>query len=123
MLTCDQNQAARRLAAWMAGERPHWDPAGYALVGYVGHFDDDMTPKAIAPSHTALTLLPGERIVMCTDGVTDFIGGTPPEVDAALADVILASEDLEEAARAAVNLANRGGGGDNATVVVVALGD
>jgi protein phosphatase len=123
MLTCDQNQAARRLTSWMSGERPHWDPAGYALVGYVGHFDDDMTPKALTPSHTALTLLPGERLVLCTDGVTDFIGGTPPEVDAALANVILESEDLEEAARAAVNLANRGGGGDNATVVVAALGD
>ncbi len=123
LLTADQNQAGNRLREWRAGTRPQWDPAGYALVGYVGHFDEDMTPRVLPASHTTFTLLPGERLVLCSDGITDFLGTTHPEVSAALCALALEGDDLEEIARSLVGAANRGGGGDNATAVVAALSD
>lgn len=121
LLTADQNQAGNRLGQWYRGERPHWDPAGYALVGYIGHFDEEMTPTPLEAQHASLTLLPDERLVVCSDGITDYLGGNHSDVAEALAACVMQDNDLEEAARTLVNQANRGGGGDNATVIVAGV--
>jgi serine/threonine protein phosphatase PrpC len=57
---------------------------------------------------------------MCSDGVTDYIGETHAEVAGILAEVV-GGEDPEESSRRLVQLANKGGGGDNATCVVARL--
>ncbi|MEQ1566050.1 MAG: protein phosphatase 2C domain-containing protein [Myxococcota bacterium] len=120
LITADENQAAERLRAWHLGFLDAWDPSGFALVGYLGHFNDLMRPEALSAHHSAFTLLPGEHLVLCSDGVTDYIGETHAEVAGVLADVVL-GQDPEESCRRLVHLANRGGGGDNATAIVARL--
>ena len=120
LLTADENQAGERLKAWHLRFVEQWDPAGFALIGYLGHFNELTRPEALPAHHSAFTLMPGERLVMCSDGVTDYIAETHPEVAKVLRDHVH-GDDPDEIARRLVNLANRGGGGDNTTCLVASL--
>jgi serine/threonine protein phosphatase PrpC len=120
LLTADENQAGERLKAWHLKFLDNWDAAGFALVGYLGHFDEMSRPEALPAHHTSFTFLEGERLVLCTDGVTDYVGETHPEVSSLIA-ACCVSDDPDETARALVSNANRGGGGDNATSLVAYL--
>ncbi len=120
LLTADQNQAGDRMITWAVGEDPWWDATGFALVGYVGHFNEWSRAEALPVAHLALTLLQGERLVLCSDGITDYLADTHPEVGRALAALVV-GDDPDEIALALVSAANRGGGGDNATAVVAGL--
>ncbi|MBX2802634.1 MAG: protein phosphatase 2C domain-containing protein [Myxococcales bacterium] len=120
LLTADENQAGERLRAWHLNYIDSWDPAGFALVGYLGHFNDMMRPEALSAHHTSFTLLAGESLAICSDGVTDYVGDTHPEVASILA-AVGSVDDPDEAARQLVGLANRGGGGDNATCLIARL--
>jgi serine/threonine protein phosphatase PrpC len=120
LITADENQAGERLRAWHLGFLDLWDPAGFALVGYLGHFNDEQRPEALSAHHVSFTLLPGESLMISSDGVTDYVAETHPEVAQVVADVVN-GEDPEEAARRMVALANKGGGGDNCTCVVARL--
>ncbi|MCO4747741.1 MAG: protein phosphatase 2C domain-containing protein [Proteobacteria bacterium] len=120
LLTADMNQAGDRMVGWARGDLSHWDPNGYALVGYVGHFDESYTAIPLQPAIIDIKLLPNERLVICSDGVTDYASPNHPETANRIARAVLA-RPCDEAARALVELANRGGGGDNATAVVTTL--
>jgi serine/threonine protein phosphatase PrpC len=120
LLTADHNQSLSHLLLYQADGRAHWDPTGYALTSFVGSFDDQFRPDPIPMSHRSFRIRPGERLVLCSDGVTDYIASTHPDVSAAIRRAAFAG-DPPLAARALVDLANRGGGGDNATAIVAAL--
>lgn len=120
LVTADENQAGERLRAWHLGFVDQWDPAGFALVGYLGHFNDLGRPEGLSAHHASFTMLPGESLMMCSDGVTDYVGEAHPEVAGIVAEVV-GGEDPDEAARRMVALANRGGGGDNCTCIVARL--
>jgi protein phosphatase len=120
LLTFDENQASERLRAWHLNFIDQWDPAGFALVGYLGHFDEMSRAEALPAHHFSFTLVPGERLMLCSDGVTDYLGDTHPEAALYVADAVR-EEDPFEAARTLVAQANRGGGGDNITTVVARL--
>lgn len=72
------------------------------------------TGEKIKVDTGSLTLLTGDRLLLCTDGLTNM-------VDDEAIKAILAG-DNENAAVELVNRANAAGGLDNATVVVVAYG-
>jgi len=120
IVTGDENQAGERLRSWHLGLTDAWDPAGYALVGYIGHFDERLRPEGLAAHHTSFHLLPDEQLVLCSDGVSDYVGDSHPEVSREIAAAVARAEP-EVAARALVDLANRGGGGDNASCVVARI--
>ncbi len=120
LVTADENQASERLRAWQLNFLDHWDPAGFALVGYLGHFTELSRPEALTAHHTQFKLLPGEHIVMCSDGVSDYVAESHPEV-AQVFHKAVAGDDPDEIARRLTNLANKGGGGDNATCLVATL--
>jgi serine/threonine protein phosphatase PrpC len=63
-----------------------------------------------------LNLLPGDRILLCSDGLTDLVNNT--EVLS-----ILKSTHIETAPDKLIELANRRGGHDNITVVVLEVQD
>lgn len=60
-----------------------------------------------------IQLLPGDRLVLCSDGLSSVIGDE--QILATLAD----SKGLKEACKRLIDLANERGGPDNITVVVV----
>jgi protein phosphatase len=70
------------------------------------------TAEALEPDLHRGTLAPGERLLLCSDGLTDM-------VDEADVEAFLARPGtLPEKARGLVDLALAGGGGDNVTVVL-----
>ena len=70
--------------------------------------------RGVAPDVFIETLRPGDRVVLCSDGLTKHVA--PEEIAA------LARKEPERAARALVDLANQRGGQDNVTVVVYETG-
>jgi protein phosphatase len=58
---------------------------------------------------------PGDRFLLCSDGLTDMVS------DGEILSLLEESNDLDAAARALVDAANRGGGEDNITVVLFQL--
>ena len=60
---------------------------------------------------------PGDIFLLCTDGLTTMLS------DEAIAATIVKAGGAEEAARALVKAANRGGGEDNVTVLIFDLAD
>ncbi|MGK0347445.1 MAG: serine/threonine protein phosphatase PrpC, partial [Myxococcota bacterium] len=119
LLSADQNQAGDRLRAWQAGIDPKWDPAGFALVGYIGHFNDWGRPEALPPSQFQTRLLPGERLLLCSDGVSDYVAENHPAVAECLGRAS-ALGTCDEISRRLIRLANEAGGGDNCSVVIAA---
>jgi len=116
-LTADANQAAERMVDCHHGVAPSFDATGFALVRYIGHFDELGRAEPLPALHTSLTVLPGERLVLCSDGITDYIAENPARAASVLGANANAG-DPDECARGLVDLANRGGGGDNATCIV-----
>jgi hypothetical protein len=65
---------------------------------------------------TELELDPGDRILLCSDGLSGFASHE------AMEQVLAGAEDADRAADELVELALRGGGGDNVTALVIELG-
>lgn len=93
--------AARQITADHAGDTPN------SITRFVGD------PRGVTPDVFVEALRPGDRLVLCSDGLTRHVGaeeiaqaasGAPPE----------------RAAESLVGLANDRGGEDNVTVVVYA---
>lgn len=127
LLTYDQNLQSDRFRAAVGGQPIGWGDAGTPLVGYVGHFTPDGTPTPGPTFTRALTLLPGEWLILCSDGLTDYGGPEEAAVARLLATTVrdakgatLASQAMD-VCRTLVDAANRGGGGDNVTVLALTL--
>jgi serine/threonine protein phosphatase PrpC len=65
-----------------------------------------------AEANQGLHLLPGDRLMLCTDGLTDLVG------DAEILE-ILRTRELDQSPTQLVDLANQRGGHDNITVVTL----
>lgn len=64
----------------------------------------------------SLDVADGDRLLLCSDGLTSMIGA------AAISEVLAREEDPQAAADALVQLANDAGGEDNITVIVIDIG-
>jgi serine/threonine protein phosphatase PrpC len=81
-------------------------------------------PDPFEPELFRLRLLPGDRLLLCSDGVADFAAGAgapPIEQDQRMLQCVLEYEDPARAAFELVVLANRVGGYDNISCVVLAV--
>jgi protein phosphatase len=88
-----------------AGAKRH--PQRHVITRAVG------TPETIEPDYWLLPVLDGDRLVLCSDGLTGEVE------DGQIADILLAHPDPQQAADALVATALDGGGRDNITVVVI----
>jgi protein phosphatase len=64
-----------------------------------------------------LPVRPGDRLLLCTDGLTGMI------TEGQMREILAAAPDPEDAAKRLVQAANRAGGVDNITVVVIDLAE
>jgi protein phosphatase len=71
---------------------------------------------AQAQANQGMRLLPGDQIVLCSDGLTDLV--EPGEILSSLK-----SKDKENALEALISLANQRGGHDNITIVALEMPD
>ncbi len=118
-LTADHNV----LLDWLDGSRvqdDHNAHMGRTLTRYLGHFADD-TPTLLSVQHRRVRMIPGEWLLLCTDGVSDFAAPTHKAFTDRIAEILRSSRGPKQAAQALVCAANEGGGGDNATAVVLRL--
>jgi protein phosphatase len=69
----------------------------------------------VVPRVTVTSLSAGDRMLLCTDGLTDMVD------DAEITTVLAGEPDPERACAELIRMANRNGGIDNVTVVVIAL--
>jgi protein phosphatase len=127
LLTGDQNVHGDRLRESLAGRRVEWRDGGTPLVGYIGHFGPDGAPELAPVAWRTVLLLPGEWLIVCSDGLTDYAGPEEASIGQLLSTTVrqaggatLAAQAME-VCRTLVDAANRGGGGDNVTVLALTL--
>lgn len=72
--------------------------------------------ESVPVDHVELDLQDGDRILLCSDGLTSMIGSTQIE------SILDSTDDPQEAADRLVAAANEAGGEDNITVLVVDVG-
>ncbi|HKK70005.1 MAG TPA: Stp1/IreP family PP2C-type Ser/Thr phosphatase [Candidatus Krumholzibacteria bacterium] len=72
---------------------------------------------AVEVSRNELELQSGDRMVLCSDGLTDML------TEAEIAAEVSASSDLDQLVESLVAQANQAGGSDNISVVVVEIDD
>jgi serine/threonine protein phosphatase PrpC len=108
LLTRDHSVESDARLKRARGEVAHYHEAHrHALTRCMGQ------PTPVEVEIHVRPLMAGERYLVCTDGVTRLIRQSE------LGEIIGAASNPEEAARYLVELANRRGGPDNATAVVV----
>ncbi len=69
-------------------------------------------PEAVEPHVRSAALKPGDRYLLCSDGLTDMVS------DEAVTEMLATNADPQAACRALVEAANEAGGYDNVTVIV-----
>ena len=128
VLTTDHNVTAEHLRGTLAREADDDLPSqGYALTRFLGHFDEDMNAALPEPFTRVVDMLPGEWLVLCSDGFTDYAASDAAGIARVLRHEVAAVAGLApgaaamDLARRLVVAANKGGGGDNITVIALTL--
>lgn len=129
MLTSDQNLQAELLVSALAGLDPDWNEDRHALTGYCGHLDDDFRPALPKPFTRTFTVMPGEWVILATDGFSDFAHEREAGLGALVTTAIQSTASTTRpagvgamaVARRLVEASNEGGGGDNVTVLAFTL--
>lgn len=97
-------------------------PQGDALAKCLGSFDVDegrLISVDVEPDVYVFPLLAGDRLLLCTDGLTDYAGVTVAESETRIYETVMSGELPELICLDLIRLANAGGGGDNIGVGVV----
>ena len=71
--------------------------------------------------HVAFGLLPGDRLILCSDGLVDFVAATPRVAIETIVAMTAAEPVPPLLALELIMAANRGGGGDNIGVAIGAF--
>lgn len=101
-------------------------PSAAALIRCVGEFDKDgdrLVPVPLQPEFRELTLLPGDTLMLCSDGLPDYGGYDHEHAEEQMRQIIEAAPGAPWAAFELMVLANRGGGGDNISTIVARFGE
>ena len=101
--------------------------ASNALIRCVGEFrkgaDAQLVPVPLQPDFKQMNVLPGDTLVICSDGIPDYGGRDEEDAEANIRHVVENAPGSPWAAFDLMVLANRGGGGDNISCVVLRFFD
>lgn len=96
---------------------------GNLLTRCVGSFqkDDEMklVPLELQPDYFDFQLIPGDSLLFCSDGLTDYAGHNENEKNMAIRDIIDSNSDPLSTCFWLISLANQGGGGDNISMILL----
>ena len=127
-ITIDHDRCTDALRMGLTFKEAQQVQMGTALTRVVGRviIDDDGStrPDPFEPETFRMRLLPGDRVLICSDGIADFAAGAgapQTDTDQKMLETVLEHEDPARAAFELVVLANRAGGFDNISCVVVAI--
>lgn len=110
-VTCDHTVVANEVAQGrISAEAARRDPRRNVLTQAIGTHE---RLDSKLPSIFELTLLPGDRLLLCSDGLYDVLGDDDIRQ-------VLAGEEADAAARSLVAMAKERGTRDNASAVVAA---
>ncbi len=104
-------------AGAMSMEEAERDPQAHAITLCLGPWEDDKPETSPPPGLVTLRLLPGSRLLLCTDGLWNY--APTPEMLGALVAEADAPETALELARRLAAYANLQGGRDNITVAIL----
>jgi len=110
-LTVDHTLVQEQIASGLiTAEQAAESPYRHIITRSLGREASDVGVESYAP----VELAEGQRFILCSDGLTDMVAES--EILA-----VMSSEEPERAAPALVDLANKHGGRDNITVIVIGV--
>jgi len=94
-----------------------------ALIRCVGEFekgdDDQLVAVPLHPEFLEFDLLPGDTLVLTSDGIPDYAGLDEEDAERRIREIVDAAPGATWAAFDLMVAANRGGGGDNISCIVL----
>ena len=122
-LMVDDDLATHLMQMGQTPTQAYQAPSSAALVNCVGEFKKDsegrLLPVPVQPQLTALHLLPGDTIVLCSDGIPDYGGVDEEDAERKIQSLVEGAFSAPKAAFDLISLANQGGGGDNLSCIVL----
>jgi serine/threonine protein phosphatase PrpC len=67
--------------------------------------------------------LPGDQLVLCSDGIPDYAGVDEEDAEDNILRCVESALTVHHAAFELITLANKGGGGDNLSCIVLKFGE
>lgn len=111
-LTRDHSYVATLVASGtLAPEEVYLHPQRNLILRSLG--DINLEADIFPEENHALELLPGDRLVLCSDGMWEMVRDTEMQ------NVLAQTPDAQQACAALVNLANLAGGADNISIIIV----
>jgi serine/threonine protein phosphatase PrpC len=118
LLTADHQTAAHQIADWRLDDDGELPGLATSLSRYLGSNLEFTSPMTLDVQSLDCCLASEERLVLCSDGVSGYLADEDAAAERILADVCNRSR-LEFCASELIYLANRAGGWDNASCVVL----
>ena len=122
-LNVEHNYASRLIAMGKDYNTSTSMPNAAALVQCVGEFEFDhdhrLLPVALKPDFGELQLLPGDTLILCSDGIPDYLASSEEQSERMIIKFVNEAASASHLAYDLVVAANRGGGGDNLTCTVL----
>ena len=119
----DEDLYTHLLQAQQSPTQAQQSPSSSALVHCIGEFtknaDQQLVPSKINPQLRELRLLPGDCLLLCSDGLPDYSGTDEGDAEERMRQCIEDGFNVHHAAFELISLANRGGGGDNLSCIVL----
>ena len=98
---------------------------GNALIRCVGEFEKtpagDIVAVPLRPEFLEFTLMPGDTLLMCSDGIPDYAGMDEEDAERRMLETVESAPGAPWAAFELMVQANRGGGGDNISCIVMRI--
>ena len=96
---------------------------GNALIRCVGEFEKtpmgDIVAVPLRPEFIEIMLMPGDTVLMCSDGIPDYAGMDEEDAERLMLEIVESAPGAPWAAFELMVQANRGGGGDNISCIVM----